>query len=107
MLVSWLLFMAYAGVFTAVSTTLRSNGAAIATNICLVSIFPTLLQAFDFLFGKIGVQISPLWIEEKLSAVTKLPLPAGALSAGLMSAIVYLIAANIVGIYLFKKNDVK
>ncbi|MGN0354708.1 MAG: ABC transporter permease [Muricoprocola sp.] len=107
LLVSWLLFMAYVAVFVAVSTILRSNGAAIATNICIVSIFPTLLQALDFLFGRIGFKISPLWIEEKLSAVTSLPLPSGALLAGTITAIVYLLLVNMGGIYLFKRHDVK
>lgn len=56
---AWLLFIAYVAVLVAIATLLRSNGAAIATNICLVSIFPTLLQAPDFLFGRIGLKIFP------------------------------------------------
>ena len=56
---SWLLLMAYTAVFVAIVTFLRSNGAAIATNICLVSISPTLLQALDFLFGRAGFKIFP------------------------------------------------
>ena len=56
---SWLLLMAYTAVFVAIVTFLRSNGAAIATNICLVSISPTLLQALDFLFGRAGFKFSP------------------------------------------------
>ena len=59
---AWLLFIAYVAVLVAIATLLRSNGAAIATNICLVSIFPTLLQAPDFLFGRIGLKIFPVWI---------------------------------------------
>lgn len=107
LIASWLLFMAYVAVFVAVATLLRSNGAAIATNICLVSIFPTLLQALDFLFRRIGFKISPLWIGEKLSSVTSLPLPSGALLAGIATAIIYVIVASAVGIYLFKKHDIK
>lgn len=101
---AWLLFVA---VLVAIATLLRSNGAAIATNICLVSIFPTLLQAPDFLFGRIGLKIFPVWIGEKLSSVTSLPLPSGAVMAGILIAILYVIAAGAVGIYLFKKHDVK
>ena len=78
---AWLLFIAYVAVLVAIATLLRSNGAAIATNICLVSIFPTLLQAPDFLFGRIGLKIFPVWIGEKLSSVTSLPLPSGAVMA--------------------------
>lgn len=104
---AWLLFIAYVAVLVAIVTLLRSNGAAIATNICLVSIFPTLLQAPDFLFGRIGLKIFPVWIGEKLSPVTSLPLPSGAVMAGILIAILYVIAASAVGIYLFKKHDVK
>lgn len=78
---AWLLFIAYVAVLVAIATLLRSNGAAIATNICLVSIFPTLLQAPDFLFGRIRLKIFPVWIGEKLSSVTSLPLPSGAVMA--------------------------
>ena len=92
---AWLLFVA---VLVAIATLLRSNGAAIATNICLVSIFPTLLQAPDFLFGRIGLKIFPVWIGEKLSSVTSLPLPSGAVMAGILIAILYVIAAGAVGI---------
>ena len=95
---SWLLFIAYTAVFVAIVTFLRSNGAAIATNICLVSIFPTLLQAPDFLFGRIGLKFFPVWIGEKLSSVTSLPLPSGAVMAGILIAILYVIAASAVGI---------
>ena len=102
---AWLLFIAYVAVLVAIATLLRSNGAAIATNICLVSIFPTLLQAPDFLFGRIGLKIFPFWIGEKLSSVTSLPLPS--VMAGILIAILYVIAAGAVGIYLFKKHDVK
>lgn len=69
--------------------------------------FPTLLQAPDFLFGRIGLKIFPVWIGEKLSSVTSLPLPSGAVMAGILIAILYVIAAGAVGIYLFKKHDVK
>ena len=95
---AWLLFIAYVAVLVAIATLLRSNGAAIATNICLVSIFPTLLQALDFLFGRIGLKIFPVWIGEKLSSVTSLPLPSGAVMAGIFIAILYVIAASAVGI---------
>lgn len=104
---SWLLLMAYTAVFVAIATLLRSNGAAIATNICLVSISPTLLQALDFLFGRAGFKIFPFWIGEKLSSVTSLPLPSGVLLAGIITAIIYVIDANVIGIYLFKRYDVK
>ena len=95
---SWLLLMAYTAVFVAIVTFWRSNGAAIATNICLVSIFPPLFQAPDFLFGRIGLKIFPVWIGEKLSSVTSLPLPSGAVMAGIFIAILYVIAAGAVGI---------
>ena len=69
--------------------------------------FPTLLQALDFLFGRAGFKIFPFWIGEKLSSVTSLPLPSGVLLAGIITAIIYVIAANVIGIYLFKRYDVK
>ena len=101
---AWLLFIAYVAVLVAIATLLRSNGAAIATNICLVSIFPTLLQAPDFLFGRIGLKIFPVWIGEKLSSVTSLPLPSGAVMAGILIAILYVIAAGAVGIICSKNT---
>lgn len=107
LIVSWLLFMAYTAVFTVVSFNVPGNGAAIAVNICLVSIFPTILQALDFVFGKIGIKISSLWIEHYLSAVTSYPIASGAIQAGIVAAVIYLFLSYFGGTYLFRKQDVK
>ena len=45
---AWLLFIAYVAVLVAIATLLRSNGAAIATNICLVSFFPPCFRRWTF-----------------------------------------------------------
>lgn len=104
---SWLLIMAYTAVFVVVGMSLRSNGAAIATNICLVSIFPTLLGAIDFLLGGFGIKVSQFWIGGNLNAVATMTPASGALLTGVIVAVAYLILANIGGIYLFKKQDIK
>ncbi|MFQ6829877.1 MAG: hypothetical protein ACLRSY_09415 [Acutalibacter sp.] len=45
-----------------------------------------------------ALKIFPVWIGEKLSSVTSLPLPSGAVMAGIFIAILYVIAAGAVGI---------
>ncbi|MDD2992151.1 MAG: ABC transporter permease subunit [Pygmaiobacter sp.] len=105
--VAWLLFMAYTAVFEVVAMHLRSNGGAIAVNICTVTVFPTLLGALDFLLRGLGVKPSKLWISAGISGIAKLPLPSGALLTGVILAVVYFIAMHFVGIALFRKTDVK
>lgn len=105
--VSWLLFMAYVAVFTVVSFNIQSSGAAIAVNICLVSIFPTILHALDFVFGKTGFKISSLWLPHFLSDVTSYPIQFGAVPAGIAAAVIYLLLSYFGGTYLFRKQDIK
>lgn len=107
LLVLWLLIMAYTAVFVATGMSLRSNGASIATNICLVSIFPTLLGALDFLLGSFGIKISKLWIEASVSAVASMKPAAGALVTGIVVGFVWLLAAGIGGTMLFQRQDIK
>ena len=105
--VLWMLMMAYTAVFVAIGTCLRSNGAAIATSICLVMIFPTLLNELDFLLGNFGIKISSLWIEANIGAITTwFPAPGGLLM-GACVAVVYMILANLCGTRLFCKQDIK
>ncbi|MDD3410872.1 MAG: ABC transporter permease subunit [Eubacteriales bacterium] len=107
LLTTWLLFMAYTAVFEVVAMNMRSNGAAIATNICMVTVFPTILKALDFLLKSTGVKLSSLWLDGGVSAVTALPMGAGAVGSGLLMAVIYLAVMGAVGIALFRKTDVK
>lgn len=103
----WLLLMAYTAVFTAVSMTLRSNGASIGVNICLVCIFPTLLSAIDFIFSGLGFSVSSLWIDGSLSAVATMTPASGAVVKSVVIGIVWLIASIAGGTALFRRKDIK
>ena len=107
LLAVWLLMMAYTAVFTAIGMTLRSNGASIGVNICLVSIFPTLLSAADFIFKRIGFQISTGWIDANLSAVATLTPASGALLTGVLVGCVWLLLGVIDGTGMFRRQDIK
>lgn len=107
LLAVWLLMMAYTAVFAAIGMTLRSNGASIGVNICLVSIFPTLLSAADLIFQRIGFQISTGWIDANLSAVaTWAPAP-GALLTGALVGCMWLMLGIIGGTGMFRHQDIK
>ncbi len=107
LLTVWLLMMAYTAVFTAIGMALRSNGASIGVNICLVSIFPTLLSAADFIFKRIGFQISTGWISTNLSAVATLTPASGALLTGILVGCVWLMLGIIGGAGMFRRQDIK
>ena len=107
LLAVWLLMMAYTAVFTAVGMTLRSSGASIGVNICLVSIFPTLLSAVDFIVGSLGIQISGWWLESNLSAVATMTPDAGALPMGAAVGIIWLMLGITGGTALFCRQDIK
>ena len=87
--------------------TLRSNGASIGVNICLVRIFPTLLSAADFIFKRIGFQISTGWIDANLSAVATLTPASGALLTGVLVGCVWLLLGVIGGTGMFRRQDIK
>ena len=103
----WLLLLAYTAVFTAFGMLLRSNGASIAVNICLVSIFPTLLNALDYLFHFSGFKISSLWIDGNLTAIATMSPASGDIISASVVGIVWLAIAVTGGILLFKKHDIK
>ncbi len=107
LLTVWLLMMAYAAVFTAIGMTLRSNGASIGVNICLVSIFQTLLSAADFIFKRIGFQLSTGWIDANLSAVATWTPASGALLTGALVGCVWLLLGIIGGTGMFCRQDIK
>ena len=86
-----------AAVFTAIGMTLRSNGASIGVNICLVSIFLTLLSAADFIFKRIGFQLSTGWIDANLSAVATWTPASGALLTGVLVGCVWLLLGIVGG----------
>ena len=87
--------------------TLRSNGASIGVNICLVSIFPTLLSAADFIFKRIGFQLSTGWIDANLSAVVTLTPSSGALLTGVPVGCVWLLLGIVGGTGMFRRQDIK
>lgn len=100
----WLLLMAYTAVFTAVGMNLRSSSGAIAVNICMASVLPFLLKAIDALFG---VSISSFWIDKNITSILTMTPESGALVTGISIAAVYIIAAAVAGISVFRKKDIK
>lgn len=104
---TWLLLMAYSAVFTAIGMTLRTGGAAIATNICLVSIVPTLLSALDFLFSSFGIKVSRIWIGEHMASVATMAPVKGTMLIGIVVGLSWLAAALGGGTFFFKKQDIK
>lgn len=107
MFIIWLLIMAYTVVFVAMGMQLRSNGAAIATNICLVAILPTLMSALDYLFKFTSFKISQLWIGGNLSAIATMTPTTGNIISAVIVGVAWLLLAGIGGMFLFKKQDIK
>lgn len=103
----WLLMMAYTAVFTAVGMTLRSSGASIGVNICLVSIFPTLLSAIDFIFSSLGFSVSKWWIDANISAVATMTPESGAVLTGVIVGAIWLLIGIVGGTALFQREDIK
>lgn len=101
-----LLILAYTAVFVFVAMSLRSNGASIGVNICVVMLVATLLQAVSLLFGG-SVNLADFWISGNLSKLATLS-PAGSdVTRGVIVAVVYAVAATLAGSALFKKQDIK
>jgi ABC-2 type transport system permease protein len=101
-----LLMIAYTAVFVFVATSLRSNGASIGVNICVVMLVATLLQAINLLFGG-SVNLSDFWISGNISKLATLS-PAGSdVLRGIIVAVVYTAAATLAGSALFEKQDIK
>lgn len=101
-----LLIVAYTAVFVFVAMSLRSNGASIGVNICVVMLVATLLQAVNLLFGG-SINLSDFWISGNISKLATMNPASGDLIRGVIVALAYTLVATVAGIALFKKQDIK
>ena len=103
----WLLLLAYTSLLLMVVFLAKNGMAAIGINICLVSLFPTLLGALNFLFGKSAFKPTSLWLDSMLSGASLLPLSNSAIIFASVGSLGYLAASLAFGIWRFKKADIK
>lgn len=101
-----LLLIAYSSVFIFTSMWLRSVGASIAVNICMVSLLPTFLMAINYIIGD-SITLSNYWISGNIIALASLAPESGAVLLGIIVGLCYLVGGTIVGNVLFKKVDIK
>ena len=101
-----LLLMAYTSVFVFLAMWLRSNGASIAVNICVVSLFSTILMLTSFITGD-SVTLANYWISGNVSALASIAPESGAVLQGVVVGFCYLIGGAVLGSLLFKKQDIK
>jgi ABC-2 type transport system permease protein len=101
-----LLIISYAAVFVFVAMTLRSGGASIGVNICVVMLFTTLLQAVSLLFGG-KIDLSSFWIAESVTRLATLSPVGSDVMRGVVVAVAYTVAATAGGCALFQKQDIK
>ncbi|GHU34888.1 lantibiotic ABC transporter permease [Spirochaetia bacterium] len=101
-----LLLLAYTSVFVLVSMWLRSNGASIAVNICVVSLFSTILMLTTFITGD-SITLANYWISGNVSALASIAPESGAVLQGVIVGFCYLIGGAVLGTLLFKKQDIK
>ena len=106
LLLQALLMAGFTAVFVLVGMTMRSSGGTIAVNILLVVMFSTLLSAVGLLFHN-AVDLASFWLSDLVSALATLQPVAGDMTKGLVMGLVYLVAASVAGIALFRKTDVK
>jgi ABC-2 type transport system permease protein len=100
------LIVAYTAVFVFVAMSLRSNGASIGVNICLVILVGTLLEAVNLLFHN-NVNLLNYWIGGNISNLTTLNPSSSDVLRGVIVAGVYTVVATAAGFTLFKKQDIK
>jgi ABC-2 type transport system permease protein len=101
-----LLLLAYTSVFVFLAMWLRSNGASIAVNICVVSLFSTILMLTSFITGD-SVTLANYWISGNVSALASITPENGAVLQGVIVGFCYLIGGTVLGSLLFKKQDIK
>jgi ABC-2 type transport system permease protein len=101
-----LLLLAYTSLFVLLSMWLRSNGASIAANICLVSLFSTILMLTTFITGD-SFSLANYWISGNMSALATITPESGAMMQGIIVGLGYLTFGTVFGSALFKKQDIK
>ncbi|MDR3120985.1 MAG: ABC transporter permease [Clostridiales bacterium] len=101
-----LLLLAYTSVFVLLAMWLRSNGASVAVNICVVSLFSTVLMLTAFITGD-SITLANYWISGNVSALATIAPESGAVLQGVIVGFCYLIGGTVIGSLLFKKQDIK
>lgn len=101
-----LLTLAYTALFTFVSMTIRAGGGAIAVNIMCVTMASTLLDAISMLFGG-KISLNNYWIGGAVSKLATVAPASGDIVQGITIAVAWGAAAILLGMTLFKTQDVK
>lgn len=101
-----LLTLAYTALFTFISMSMRSNGGAIATNIMCVTMASTLFSAISMLFGG-RIDLGNYWIGGAVSKLATVTPASGDIVQGIIIAVIWTVAAIMIGTTLFQKQDVK
>lgn len=106
LLLQLLVILAYTTLFTFISTAIRSNGGSIATNILCATMISTFFSALNMLFGY-KIVVNDYWIGGVVSKLATFAPASGDVLHGILVVFAWSIASLLVGIILFKKQDVK
>lgn len=101
-----LMVIAYVAIFVFTSMSLRSSGASIGVNICVVLLLSSLLQAFNLIFGG-RIDLGSFWVSDNMTKLITFSPTSTDLIRGITVALVYILLSTILGIKLFQKQDIK
>jgi len=106
LLVQSLLHIAFASLFLMVAIIIRNNSGVMATNICLVLsasvIFVMLSTHFEF-----GKTLRSLWLAPNVVAMTDTNPLTYIVTRAIIVGFFYLIVSSSLGMFIFKRQDVK
>lgn len=105
-LLELLSILSFTAVFTLISTAVRSNGGSIAINIICATMISTFFGALNMLFNY-KIVVNDYWIGGAVAKLASFTPASGDILQGTLVTLVWGVVTLLVGITLFKKQDVK
>ena len=107
-----LLNCAYASLFTMISSLIRQTGGAIAINFCVMPFAPMLLELLQMAIEKLfhvtmAFQLSSYTLSANMNALTEGALQNDIVLRVLFVGIGFFVVTTIIGLYVFRKRDIK
>lgn len=106
-------FLAYIGIaslFTMISMLIRNNGGAIAINICVLSLSSIILMLLSLIIDKVlksDFLINNYWILDYPAKLASYTLENDTISKCSLVSVITIILTSLLGIFVFKKRDIK
>ncbi|WMJ24410.1 ABC transporter permease subunit [Paludicola sp. MB14-C6] len=101
-----LLCLALSSLFVTISVVVRSNGASIAINVCIIAFSSILTALLDAILPE-GKTISQYWIQNNIIDVSSFGLTAKQITRSLIISSSYLLICVLGGFFIFQKKDIK